>query len=155
MAAHPGLIDKLDDAQGRLLPELAADGARDAVMLMVRLGWPLEVRGGDWDASALNHAVFRGDARLTRFLLEHGADWRAQHGFGDNAMGTLSWASLNEPVDDGDWLGCAQALAAHGMPASSPDPQEADGVLVGDQPYAFSDEVTDFLLGPDAPQRSR
>ena len=155
LAAHPGLIDKLDDAQRRLLPELAADGARDAVMLMVRLGWPLEVRGGDWDASALNHAVFRGDARLTRFLLEHGADWRAQHGFGDNAMGTLSWASLNEPVDDGDWLGCAQALAAHGMPASSPDPQEADGVLVGDQPYAFSDEVTDFLLGPDAPQRSR
>jgi ankyrin repeat protein len=154
-ASRPGLIDALDEAQRRLLPEFAAEGARDAVMLMIRLGWPVEARGGDWDASALNHAVFRGDARLTRFLLEHGADWRAQHGFGDNAVGTLSWASLNEPVQGGDWLGCAQALADHGVPAASPDPRDADGVLIGDQPYTFPAEVTGFLLGRSAPQRSR
>lgn len=146
-ARQPGLIETLDDTQLRLLPELAAAGCSDAVALMVELGWPIEVRGGDWDASALNQAVFRGDAALTRFLLEHGADWRAQHGFGDNAMGTLSWASFNEPVDGGDWLGCVQALAAHGLPPVRPDPQEAEGVLIGEQCYLFPDEITDFLLG--------
>ena len=145
-ASHPKIVDALDATQRRLLPELAAQGCGEAVRTMVALGWPIETRGGDWDASALNLAVFRGDAALARFLLEHGADWRAPHGFGDNAVGTLSWASLNEPAVDGDWVGCAAALAGHGLPAVRPDPQNADGVLVGDRPYAFSDEVTDALL---------
>jgi ankyrin repeat protein len=147
LAQHPGLIDRLDANQLRLLPELAAEGCRDAVTLMVELGWPIEVRGGDWNASALNMAVFRGDAVLTRFLLDHGADWRATHGFGDNALGTLSWASLNEPVHDGDWGGCAQVLMAHGLPAVRPDPQDAHGVLIEDEHRQFSDEVVDVLLG--------
>ncbi|MGJ7530294.1 ankyrin repeat domain-containing protein [Variovorax sp. GB1P17] len=145
-AAHPGLIGTLSDKQLRLLPELAAQGCSDAVKLMVEMGWPMEIRGGDWDASALNKAVFRGDAGLTQFLLEHGADWKAPHGYGDNACGTLSWASVNEPVEGGDWLGCAKALVAHGMPTARPDPASASSVLMNGQRCVFSDEVSDFLL---------
>lgn len=147
LAQHPRLMDHLDDTQRRLLPELAAQGCADAVAAMVALGWPIEVRGGDWDASALNQAIFRGDAAMTRQLLAAGADWRTRHGFGDNAIGTLSWASLNVPAVGGDWVGCARALADHGMPDVRPDPQEADGVLVGERAYVFSDEVTEVLLG--------
>lgn len=144
----------------RLLPELAAQGCHEAVHCMVRLGWPVATRGGDWDASALNQAVFRGDAPLARWLLEHGAQWTEQHGFGDNACGTLSWASLNTPDVDGgqsddsatpDWPGCAQALLDHGMPAAQPDPQDADGVLIGGRRSRFSDEVTQVLLQAPAP----
>ena len=145
-ARHPDVLATLDDTQRRLLPELAADGCGAAVRTMVALGWPVETRGGDWDASALNLALFRGDAALARFLLEHGADWRATHGFGDNGVGTLSWASIHEPVPGGDWLGCAKALADHGLPAVRPDPDDAEGVLVGGKPYAFSEELTDWLL---------
>ena len=149
-AAHPDIVGSLSQAQLRLLPELAAQGCADAVKLMVRLGWPIATRGGDWDASALNKAVFRGDADLVRFLLEHGASWQERHGFDDNACGGLSWASCNEPEGEGDWLGCAEALVAHGMPAAQPDPESPDGVLIGGQRYVFSDEVTDFLLGASA-----
>ncbi|WP_028351737.1 ankyrin repeat domain-containing protein [Bradyrhizobium murdochi] len=143
---RPDLPASLSPAQLRLLPDMAAAGADDVVKLMVRLGWPIAVRGGDWDASALNLAVFRGDAALTRFLLEHGADWTEQHGHGDNACGTLGWASCNEPVEGGDWLGCARALRDHGMPGATAIPDDPDWVMVAGIKKRFSDEVAEVLL---------
>ncbi len=114
--ADPEMIKTLSDDQLRQLPEMAAAGASDAVRLMVGLGWPVAVQGGDWQASALNHAVFRGDPKLTEFLLDHGASWTEKHGYGDNVLGTLAYASRNEPVPDGDWAGCRRMLQAHGAP---------------------------------------
>jgi ankyrin repeat protein len=144
---RPDLPAALPPAQLRLLPDMAAEGADDAVRLMVSLGWPIAVRGGDWDASALNLAVFRGNAALTRFLLEHGAKWTEQHGYGDNACGGLSWASLNEPVEGGDWVGCARALLDHGMPHATVIPNDPEFVLIAGARKQFSDEVTEELLG--------
>lgn len=146
-ALRPDLPASLHQAQLRLLPDMAAAGADAAVRLMVGLGWPIAVRGGDWDASALNLAVFNGDAALTRFLLEHGAGWKEQHGYGDNASGTLSWASCNEPVEGGDWAGCARALLDHGMPGATEIPDDPEWVMVAGARKRFSDEVTEVLLG--------
>jgi ankyrin repeat protein len=145
-ARRPGLPASLSPAQLRLLPDMAAAGADDVVKLMVRLGWPIAVRGGDWDASALHHAVFRGNAGLTRFLLEHGADWTERHGFGDNARGSLSWASLNEPVEGGDWVGCARALRDHGMPGAIAISGDSKHVTVARVQRRFSDDVAEELL---------
>ena len=154
-AEHPKIVGTLSDAQLRLLPELTAQqGCNAAVKLMVELGWPVAVRGGDVDGSALNQAVFRGDADLARFLLEHGSSWEERHGYDDNVCGSLSWASINEPAEDGDWLACAEALVAHGMPTAKPDPAGTNGVLIGTQRYWFSDEVTDYLLAASGSVRS-
>lgn len=143
---RPDLPGSLGEVRLRLLPDLAAEGGDEGVKLMVRFGWPIAVRGGDWNASALNLAVFRGNAELTRFLLEHGASWQEEHGYGDNASGTLSWASRNEPVEGADWVGCAVALLEHGMPRAVPDPENPDGVLIAGHSRRYSDEVTDVLL---------
>ena len=147
LAAQPGLVASLSPAQQRLLPELAAQPeCAAAVRLMVRLGWRIEAHGGDWDGTALHLAIFRGDAALTRFLLEHGADWRARHGFDDNACGALSWGSINTPEAGGDWAGCAQALLDHGLPPAMPDPQGSEAVVLDGRLTWFSDEVADCLL---------
>jgi Ankyrin repeats (3 copies) len=143
---RPDLPGSLQEAQLRLLPDLAAEGGAQGARLMVKLGWPVAVRGGDWNASALNLAVFRGNVGLTRFLLEHGASWQEEHGHDDNVCGTLSWASRNEPTEDGDWAGCARALLEHGMPGATLDPENPECVLIAGRRMRFSDEVTDLLL---------
>jgi len=116
LASQPDLIGKLSDYQLRTLPDLAAEGHWSAVRTMLEVGWPIDVTGGNWRASALNHAVFRGDAGMTEWLLAHGADWRVQHGYKDNAIGTLSFACMARASEGGDWLGCAKALLAAGVP---------------------------------------
>jgi hypothetical protein len=142
----------LPPARLRTLPDLAAEGADAPVRLMVELGWPIAIRGGDWTASSLNLAVFRGNAGLTRFLLEHGASWQEEHGYGDNVCGTLSWASCNEPVEGGDWAGCARALVEHGMPGALPDPEDPEWVLFEGRRKRFSDEVSEVLLEGNRPR---
>ena len=143
---RPDLPGSLQEARLRLLPDLAAEGGDEGARLMVKLGWPVAVRGGDWNASALNLAVFRGNVGLTGFLLEHGASWQEEHGHDDNVCGTLSWASRNEPVEDGDWAGCARVLLEHGMPGATLDPETPGCVLIAGRRQRFSGEVTDVLL---------
>jgi Ankyrin repeats (3 copies) len=145
-AARSDLPAALAPEQLRALPDIVSEGYDEGARLMVTLGWPIAVRGGDWDASALNQAVFRGNAGMTRFLLEHGASWTEEHGYGDNVRGTLSWASINEPVADGDWAGCARALLDHGLPRATPDPEDPERVLIGERSMRFSEEVTEVLL---------
>ena len=116
LAADPGLVGRLSPRALRLLPELAAANCEEAVRVMVEAGWPIAVRGGDIDGSALNWAVFRGNASLARFLLAHGARYDERHGFKDNVYGTLSFASIAETTPGGDWLACARALVEAGSP---------------------------------------
>lgn len=147
LSIRPDLLAALSEKELRLLPDLVAAGLQAPVRLMVKLSWPIAARGGDFQASALNLAVFRGDAELTGFLLDHGANWREQHGYGDNVLGSLSWASCNEPIEGGDWLGCAEALVAHGLPAATRDAEHPECVLIDGRHKRFSEDVTEFLLG--------
>ncbi len=145
-ALRPDLPAALPEAQLRLLPDTVAWGPVAAARVMVELGWPIAARGADWNASALNQAVFRGDAELAEFLLAHGASWRERHGYGDDVIGSLSWGSINEPAEDGDWPACARALLVHGMPAAQPDTASAETVLIAGRRARFSAEVTEVLL---------
>lgn len=150
ISRRPGLPASLGEVRLRMLPELAAAGCSGPARLMADLGWPISVRGGDWSASALNHAVFRGDAALARHLLARGASWTEEHGHGDNVCGTLSWASWNRPTEDGDWVACAAALVEHGMPPAQRDPDDPEYVLIAGTRRRFPDDVTACLLGARA-----
>lgn len=146
----PGIFETLTSAQLKQLPNLAMSGRDDAVRLMVELGWPLATRGGDIDGSALNWAVFRGRAELTEYLLAHGASFREPHRYGSDVLGTLSWASINRPHNDGDWPGCAAAMIRHGLPrgqlAESPDRADSlRALLIDGRTMSFSEEVADVL----------
>ena len=140
---EPDMISRLSPRLLQVLPELADTGNLRAVQTMLEVGWPREVKAA-WDATALNLAVYRGDARMADLLLNSGADWQTKHGFGDNVVGTLSYASLRDPEDPSaprDYASCARVIAAHGVP------------LAELQRYVFSAEVTEVLdtLAHEAP----
>ncbi len=147
-ARRTDLPRSLPDDRLRFLPDTIAWGSNLAARTMVELGWPVTARGGDWDATALNLAVFRGDADASAFLLAHGASWREQHGYGGDVIGTLSWASINEPSVSGepDWVGCARVLSAHGLPVIEPDPSHPARIRIEGRSVRFSPDVTDALL---------
>lgn len=152
LAALPDILSTLTPAQLKQLPNLAMAGRDDSVRLMVTLGWPIATRGGDIDGSALNWAVFRGRPELAEFLLEHGASFREQHGYNSDVLGTLSWASLNEPRYDGDWPGCAATLLEHGLPPATLLPETEQEkphrtVLIDGRKMNFPADVADVLLG--------
>jgi hypothetical protein len=119
VAREPGIFSRLSEAQLRQLPNLMEARNLPAVRLMVELGWPIAVRGGDWGASVLSHAVYQGDPVWTRFFLQHGARWDEEHNYG-NVRGVLGWASRNQPPGP-DWVGCARALVEYGMPLPESD----------------------------------
>jgi ankyrin repeat protein len=145
LRANPDLFRNLPATELALLPELLEAGAQDAGKLMVQLGWPLDAHGGDWGATALNIAVFQGEATLARFLLEHGASWTETHGFDSNVCGTLSWACRNPPKPEGDWPACARVLLEYGMPHGQRDPERPGGLLIDGQYLSFTDEVSAVL----------
>lgn len=148
---RPDLPGSLPPHRQALLPVAAFNNRDTAVRTMVELGWPIAVRGADIGGSALNCAVFRGNAALTRFLLEHGASWQERHNYNSNVVGTLSWASCNRPEENGDWYGCAEALVEHGMPRAqrppNSDPSELPRyVIIDGQEEEYPEDITAFLL---------
>ncbi|MFT3972617.1 MAG: hypothetical protein QM699_03970 [Amaricoccus sp.] len=138
-ARVPDILARLTDEQLRLLPDLAALGNPAPVRAMIAQGWPLETPTPEWGATALNTALFKGDAAMVALLLDAGADWRRLHGFGGNALGTLAFASTAGIIGDPaarDWAGCAAALLAHGVPpgafAGLRYPPEVEALLATD-----------------------
>ncbi len=122
-APDPGRVKRLPPHLLRLLPEQAQRGRLDAVALMLSLGWPVDVKG-DWDASALNQAAFRGDAAMVRLLLAHGAHWDERNGYGGNVMGSCLHAACHEPVPGGDYAAVLGLL----LDAGAPMPEDHDAL---------------------------
>jgi hypothetical protein len=126
-AANAGLVAGLGAEDLRLLPDMASLGRHDAVELMIDLGFPMAVKG-DWDASALNQAAFRGDTRMVALLLARGARWDERNGFGGDAFGSAIWPYLHDRAPGADYLGVIRLLLESG--GKPPDDETSDPELL-------------------------
>ena len=60
---------------------------------MLDLGFPIEAKGGDFPATALNLASYAAHVEMVDLLLARGADPEAVNHFGGTALGALAWSS--------------------------------------------------------------
>jgi ankyrin repeat protein len=102
VARDPDLLARAVAEDAALLPEAARLDHRDAVRLMLDLGFPIEAAGGfDLEATALNHAALHAHPEMVGLLLARGANPEARNPHGGTALGALSWGSRYAipPVD--------------------------------------------------------
>lgn len=95
LETHPDLVARLEPGDHAALPRAAEYGRIEAVELMLDLGFPLEAQGGDFAASALQHAAHMGYPELVRRLLARGADPHLPNEFGGDALAALCVGSAS------------------------------------------------------------
>ena len=116
MTADPGLIGRLKEAEMASLVHAAEQGNKQAVSLMLDLGFPIGTRRDD-GATALHAAAYAGSTPVVRLLLDRGADLEVQDGHWESPP--LEWAvvgSGNRPKTspDPDWVSTVRALIEAG-----------------------------------------
>jgi ankyrin repeat protein len=117
----------------------AETGGAQALGLMLDLGFPVDARGGDNDATALHIAAHSGSLGVVRLLLDRGADVEARDGTWDSTP--LVWAvigSSEQPSGNPrpDWTGTVRTLLEAGASTTgitlSPDDLHPPSAEVAD-----------------------
>jgi ankyrin repeat protein len=141
IADHPGILDRLTDAeQGGAIVQAAEAGSTAAVELMLDLGFPIGARGGD-GATALHAAAFAGSAETVRTLLHRSADIEARDTTWDDTP--LVWATIGSGVrparnPNPNWVATVRTLIEAGA--------SIEGLTLSpDDPKPPSPEVAQFL----------
>ena len=86
---HPGIIDKMSDADRRQVADAARNNVTGAVGLMLECGWPVDARG-QHRATPLHWAAFHGNASMAAAILRFQPPLEAVDA--DFAATPLGWA---------------------------------------------------------------
>lgn len=139
VAADPGLLDRLTDADRAAVHRAADNGDADAVRLLLDVGFPVNSHDGDNGATPLHVAAGAGSVDVVRLLLDRGADVAARDTTWDSTPAV--WASVGSGMHLGhtpapDWVTTIELLISAGASV-------ADAWLTGFK--APSPEVADLL----------
>ena len=143
LARDPGLVGRLTEAERGAIVHAAETGNTAGLVLMLDLGFPIEIRGGDHGGTPLHVAAYSGSAEAVRLLLDRGADMEARDTTWDDTP--LGWAIVGsgerpKTNPDPNWIATTQTLI------------EARASTVGvtlspDDPKPPSPQVAELLRG--------
>jgi ankyrin repeat protein len=141
---HPELPGSLSSSQqAGAIMQAAKAGNTAAVSLMLDLGFPVDVHGGEDGDTALHAAAYSGSASTARLLIDRGADIEARDTHWDSPP--LDWAivgSGEKPVTNPrpDWVATVRLLVEAGASTQ-------DITLSPDDSKPPSPEIAELLRG--------
>ena len=143
LARDSGLVGRLTEAERGAIVHAAETGNTAGLALMLDLGFPIEIRGGDYGGTALHVAAYSGSAEAVRLLLDRGADIEARDTTWDDTP--LGWAIVGsgerpKTNPDPDWIATAQTLIEAGA-------STVGVTLSPDDPKPPSPQVAELLRG--------
>src|SRR5215470_12460051 len=130
LAADPGLVRRLGDAERAALVNAADAGNAAAVTLMLDLGFPITQQRDD-GATALHAAAYAGRCDVVALLLSRGAELEAADGTWESAA--LEWAVIgsgdqSRTSHGADWVATVRTMLDAGASTEaislSPDDQK-------------------------------
>jgi ankyrin repeat protein len=149
LAADPGMLARLTEAERGAIVTAAERGDTGAVQLMLDLGFDIGARGGDDGGTALHAAAYSGSPGTVRLLLDRGAGTETRDTTWDSTP--LVWAMVGSGlrprhIPRPDWAGTVRILLAAGASTAGID-------LSPDDAKAPSAEVADILRAAGVPDR--
>jgi ankyrin repeat protein len=143
LARDPGLVGRLTEAERGAIVHAAETGNTAGLVLMLDLGFPIEIRGGDYGGTPLHVAAYSGSAEAVRLLLDRGADIEARDTTWDDTP--LGWAIVGsgerpKTNPDPNWIASTQTLIEAGA-------STAGVTLSPDDPKPPSPQVAELLRG--------
>jgi len=114
MAAHPDVIETLNERDQSNVATFARSGRLEAVRLMLDAGFDIEARSDDLDATGLLYAATTGDAAMVDLLVRRGARLDVKHKYDGTPLDTAIYSAAYSRTEHGRYAETAQRLIEAG-----------------------------------------
>jgi len=111
---NPGVVRSLTPRDHSYLAVFARSGRLNSVDLMVEMGFDLEARADDLDATGLLYAATNGDLAMLQLLLQRGARMDVRHKYEGTPLGTVLYSAAYFRNPRGDYAASARCLIEAG-----------------------------------------
>ncbi|HEY0687346.1 MAG TPA: ankyrin repeat domain-containing protein [Steroidobacter sp.] len=107
---HPNIVGTLTKRDLGNIATFARDSRLKSVQLMLEIGFDIEARADDLDATALHYAATNGDVPMVKLLLGHRARLDVKHKYGGTPLDTAIYCAANHRNDDGRYAEAVELL---------------------------------------------
>jgi ankyrin repeat protein len=118
---HPNVVRTLTERDHSNFAARARESRLKSVQLMLDVGFDIEARADDLDATALHYAATNGDASMIKLLLEHHARRDVKHKYGGKPLDTAVYCAASFRSEPGHYAESVRLLLEAGDEATEDD----------------------------------
>lgn len=118
---HPDVARTLTERDQSNIATCAREGRLKSVQLMLEVGFDIEARADDLNATALQYAATNGDAAMVRLLLANHARRDTKHKYGGAPLDTAVYCAASFPNKTGQYAEAVRLLIEAGDKATEED----------------------------------